>query len=259
MKESIKDISASIKSWHLWTTLGWLELRQRYKRSIVGPFWITLSMAVLIIALGVIYGELFKLEVKEYLPMLAIGLVFWNFISGVINEGCVTFISSASFISQLPTRKFIYIMQMLWRNFMMLCHNIVIVIIVLLIFNVFSLKTFPFFIIGFAIVLANLIWIATLFAIISVRFRDFPQMVMSFMQVVFYITPILFSGTMLAKYSLLLKLNPFAWFIEIIRSPLVGKFPAAYCYYNSIILFVVGVLVTLFVFGKCKDRIAYWV
>ncbi len=66
------------------TTLGWLELRQRYKRSIVGPFWITLSMAVLIIALGVIYGELFKLEVKEYLPMLAVGLVFWNFISGVI-------------------------------------------------------------------------------------------------------------------------------------------------------------------------------
>ncbi|HCN6033366.1 TPA: O89/O101/O162 family O-antigen export ABC transporter permease subunit, partial [Escherichia coli] len=85
MKESLTDIYSSIKSWHLWTTLGWLELRQRYKRSIVGPFWITLSMAVLIIALGVIYGELFKLEVKEYLPMLAVGLVFWNFISGVIN------------------------------------------------------------------------------------------------------------------------------------------------------------------------------
>lgn len=122
-------------------------------------------------------------------------------------------------------------MQMLWRNFMMLCHNIVIVIGVLIIFNVFSLKNFPF-ILGFMIVVVNLIWIATLFAVISVRFRDFPQMVMSFMQVVFYITPILFSGTMLAKYSLLLKLNPFAWFIEIIRSPLVGKCPS----YTAIII-----------------------
>ncbi|HCD8636855.1 O89/O101/O162 family O-antigen export ABC transporter permease subunit [Escherichia coli] len=259
MKESLTDIYSSIKSWHLWTTLGWLELRQRYKRSIVGPFWITLSMAVLIIALGVIYGELFKLEVKEYLPMLAVGLVFWNFISGVINEGCVTFISSSSFISQLPTKKFIYIMQMLWRNFMMLCHNIVIVIGVLIIFNVFSLKDFPLFILGFMIVVVNLIWIATLFAVISVRFRDFPQMVMSFMQVVFYITPILFSGTMLAKYSLLLKLNPFAWFIEIIRSPLVGKMPELYCYYNSIILACVGTVISLITFAKCRNRIAYWV
>ncbi|EAS1265769.1 ABC transporter permease, partial [Salmonella enterica] len=181
-------------------------MRQRYKRSIVGPFWITLSMAVLIISLGIIYGEIFKLEVKDYIPMLAIGLVFWNFISGVINEGCLTFISSGSFISQLPTKKFIYVMQMLWRNFMMLCHNIVIVIGVLIIYNVFSLKYLPLFILGFMIVLVNLIWIATLFSIISVRFRDFPQIVMSFMQIVFYITPILFSGAMLAKYSLLLRL-----------------------------------------------------
>jgi len=142
---------------------------------------------------------------------------------------------------------------------MMLCHNIVIVVGVLLIFNMFSLKTFPLFLLGFAIVLINLLWIATLFAVISVRFRDFPQMVMSFMQVVFYITPILFSGTMLAKYSLLLQLNPFAWFIEIIRSPLVGKVPALYCYYNSIILACVGVVVALITFAKCKNRIAYWV
>ncbi|KAB7690409.1 ABC transporter permease [Plesiomonas shigelloides] len=259
MNDALNDIYLSIKSWHLWSTLGWLELRQRYKRSIIGPFWITLSMAVLTLALGVIYGELFDLEVKSYLPMLAIGLVFWNFISGVINEGCMTFIASSSFISQLPTTKFIYILQMLWRNFMMLCHNIVIVVGVLLIFNVFSVKTFPLFVLGFFIVLINLIWMATLFAMISVRFRDFPQMVMSFMQVVFYITPILFSGTMLAKYSILLKINPFAWFIELIRAPLIGKVPEVYCYYNSIILSLVGAVVTVLIFSKCKNRIAYWV
>lgn len=259
MKDSFQDIMSSIKSWHLWTTLGWLELRQRYKRSIVGPFWITLSMGVLIIALGVIYGELFKLEVKSYLPMLAIGLVFWSFISSIVNEGSVTFISSGPFISQLPTKKFIYIMQMFWRNFMMLCHNILIVLVVLFVFNLFSFSGIPVFIVGFIIVVLNLLWIATLFAIISVRFRDFPQMIMSFMQVVFYITPILFSGTMLSKFSLLLKVNPFAWFIEIIRAPLIGKTAESYCYYNSIILAVVGILITFLVFNKYKDRIAYWV
>lgn len=127
MRDAALDIYLSLVAWRLWSTMGWLELRQRYKRSIIGPFWITLSMGVLIFALGVIYGELFNMDVQLYLPMLAVGLVFWVFISGVVNEGCNAFIGSASYMTQLPTPKFVFILQMLWRNFMMLCHNLVIV------------------------------------------------------------------------------------------------------------------------------------
>ncbi|QSH57985.1 ABC transporter permease [Photobacterium damselae subsp. damselae] len=184
MTNALKDIWLSLKQWELWTTLGWLELRQRYKRSIVGPFWITLSMGILILALGIIYGELFKMELKTYLPMLAIGLVFWTFMSNVINEGATSFISSSTYISQLPTTKFIYILQAFWRNLMMLCHNIVIVLAVLVYFDTLSLNSVPLFFIGFIIVVINLIWVSLLLAILSVRFRDIPQIVTSIMQVV---------------------------------------------------------------------------
>ncbi|MBV1838999.1 ABC transporter permease [Photobacterium ganghwense] len=259
MIDSLKDIYVSLKKWHLWTALGWLELRQRYKRSIVGPFWITISMGVLILALGLIYGELFKMDVKTYLPMLAIGLVFWTFMSNVINEGCSSFIATSPYITQLPTPKFIFILQMLWRNLMMLCHNLVIVLAVLIYFNEVTMSAIFQFLLGFILVTFNLVWIALLGAIISVRFRDVPQIVTAFMQVIFYITPILFSGQMLAKYSSLLILNPFSWFIDIIRSPLLSEPVASYSYKYSVILAIIGSIVTLIVFSKSKDKISYWV
>ncbi len=259
MTNALKDIWLSLKQWELWTTLGWLELRQRYKRSIVGPFWITLSMGILILALGIIYGELFKMELKTYLPMLAIGLVFWTFMSNVINEGSTAFISSSTYISQLPTTKFIYILQAFWRNLMMLCHNIVIVLAVLVYFDTLSLNSVPLFFIGFIIVVINLIWVSLLLAILSVRFRDIPQIVTSIMQVVFYITPILFSGQMLSKYSFLLQFNPFAWFIDMLRSPLLSESVSQQSYISSIILAIIGITITLVVFSRTKNKISYWV
>lgn len=254
-----EDILPSIKSWHLWSVLGWLELRQRYKRSTIGPFWITISMGLLILALGYIYGELFGVKLEEYLPLLAIGLVFWVFMNGVITEGCQSFISSSPYIGQLPTNKFIFIMQTVWRNFVMLLHNFIIVIAVVIYYDTLTFSSIPVFLLGFIIVLLNLFWICLFCAITSLRFRDFPQIVASFMQIIFYITPILFSGTMLSKYKLLLVLNPFAWFIDIIRSPLVGQKADLFSYYNSLTLLFFGTLLTIFLYKISYKKIAYWI
>ena len=75
----ITDLKASLASWRLWTLLGWLEVRQRYARSRVGPFWLTISMGVMIASIGIVYGTLFGQKMTEYLPFLAISLVMWTF------------------------------------------------------------------------------------------------------------------------------------------------------------------------------------
>ena len=259
MKDAALDIYRSLIAWRLWTTMGWLALRQRYKRSIIGPFSITLSMGVLIFALGVIYGELFKMDVQQYLPMLAVGLVFWAFISSVINEGCNAFIGSASYITQLPTPKFVFILQLLWRNLMMLCHNLAIVFFVAWYFDTASLAGILQAFLGFLLLAVNLIWLATLCALTTLRFRDFSQMVASIMQVLFYITPILFAKSMLERYSALLMFNPLAWFIDMVRSPLIAQTVEPSSYLFSGILACAGLLLTFLLFVRVKDRIPYWV
>src|SRR5690606_1281174 len=118
-----QDFVSSTKVRHLWLLMGWAEIRQRYSRSKIGPFWLTISMGILIIALGLVYGTLFKADLKSYLPMLAVGFVFWAFISTTINDGCNAYVASAAYIRQVPLPKGIFIFQNLWRNFIILAHN----------------------------------------------------------------------------------------------------------------------------------------
>lgn len=253
------DMHKSIESRRLWLLLGWVEIRQRYARSKIGPFWLTISMAILVTALGLVYGTLFKAELKEYLPLLAIGFVFWAFISTTINDGCNAYISASAYLKQVPLPRGVFIFQTVWRNMIILAHNFVIIILVLLIFKINFWHQLHLFVLGFMLVLWNLLWLTTLLSLLCARFRDLPQIVASFIQVIFYITPILFKRDMLDRYPLLIDLNPFAHFIEVIRAPLLDSPVPLLSWVVCVVLAITGTLLTLVMHGKYRSRIPYWV
>ena len=71
--------------------MGWYDVRQHYRRSVLGPFWLTLSMGIMVGALGFLYGGLFGHSMQDYLPYLALGLIFWGFMASFMTEGCTVF------------------------------------------------------------------------------------------------------------------------------------------------------------------------
>jgi lipopolysaccharide transport system permease protein len=89
------------KSW-MWSALAMQDIKMRYRGSLLGPFWLTISMAIMIAAMGLIYSRMFHMEISRYLPFLTVGLVVWNFVSAVIIEGCQTFLSVQNIITQVP-------------------------------------------------------------------------------------------------------------------------------------------------------------
>ncbi len=254
------DLLASLRSWRLWSLLGWLEIRQRYARSKLGPFWLTISMGVLVGTMGVVYGSLFGQKLTDYLPMIAIGIVMWGLFSGIVNEGCNAYIGGANYIRQVHTPRLIYILQAAWRNTVIFAHNFIIVFAVLLIFGVKSWATLPLFIPGLVLFLLNAIWMAALTGLLAARFRDLPQIVSALLQVAFYVTPILFNGGMLAgKHQWIVEYNPLAYLIDIVRQPLVGEAPAALTWGVAIGMAVVGWALALAFTGRYHKRIPYWV
>ena len=142
---ALSDLRASLASWRLWTLLGWLEIRQRYERSRFGPFWLTISMAVMIGSIGVVYGTLFGQNLKDYLPFVAMSLVLWTLFSQSVSEGSTAYINSANYIRQASTPKLVFVLQVVWRNLVILCHNFVIVIVLLAVFGVKDWVTIPLF------------------------------------------------------------------------------------------------------------------
>jgi len=257
---AVVDIKKSLNSWRLWSLLGWLEVRQRYSRSKLGPLWLTISMGVMVGTLGVVYGSLFGQELGDYLPMLAISIVVWNLFSGIVTEGSQAYIASAHYIRQINTPYMIYILQVLWRNFIIFCHNAIIVIIVMAVFGVKSWQNVPIAFIGLGFVMFNALWIAVIVAIISARYRDLPQIISALLQVAFYVTPILFSGEMLrAKHAWIVDFNPMSYLIDAARLPLMGTVPSSTTWYVCVGMAIVGWSIALFFLGKYRTRIPYWV
>jgi len=259
LKLALMDLRQSFLAWRLWMLLGWLEIRQRYARSRVGPFWLTISMGVVITSIGVVYGTLFGQTMSEYLPYLAASLVTWGMFASTVQEGSSAFISNASYIRQVATPKLIFVLQVPWRNLLILAHNFVIVVVLLAIFGVPSWASLPLFIPGLLILTLNATWIAMLAGLFSARFRDLPQIIASLVQVAFYVTPIMYRPEALTRFSFIVRLNPLAYLLDVVRMPLLGQVPSTRIYVVTIAMAVVGWAFALLVTNRYLKRISYWV
>ncbi|KUY98715.1 ABC transporter permease [Burkholderia territorii] len=256
---ALTDLKQSIASWRLWTLLGWLEIRQRYARSRVGPFWLTISMGVMIASIGIVYGTLFGQKMSEYLPFLAISLVVWNVFAQTIQEGSLAYINSSAYIRQASTPKLIYVFQVMWRNLIVLSHNFVIVVVLFAIFGVKNWEVVPLFVPAMIVYLANALWISMLAGLLSARFRDLPQIIAALVQVAFYVTPVIYKPSALSRFTFIVEFNPLAYLIELVRTPLIGEAPTLMMWGVTIGMAVVGVPFALLLTGRYLKRIPYWV
>lgn len=258
--EGYYDICRSFSNINLPIYLANSDIRQRYRRSTLGPFWITISTGVMIACIGLIFGKLFKSPMDEFLPFLSSGLIIWGFISSVLMDSTNTFSSSENIIKQLDVPLFSHIVRMLTRNVIIFFHNLIILPVVFLCLNkginLNLLYLFP----GFCLLILNLLWVSLVLGIICTRFRDLTQIVASLLQVAFYVTPIIWMPKLLpARASvMLLDPNPFYHLIEIVRNPILGYPPSFLNWIVSGMIAVVGWILAIVVFNKYRARIAYW-
>ncbi|MGI4857972.1 MAG: ABC transporter permease [Janthinobacterium lividum] len=253
------DLYASIQAWRLWGLLGWIEIRQRYARSAVGPFWLTISMAVVIGSIGTVYGTLFGQKLRDYLPFLSISLLMWGMFAQTINEGCVAYIGSANYIRQAATPKLIFVFQVLWRNVIIFLHNVVIVVLLLAVFGVRNWLYLPLVIPGLLIFLLNAMWLAMICGIVSARFRDLPQIIGALVQVAFYITPIIYRPESLTRFAWIVKYNPLYYLLDLVRTPLMGELPMGNSWLVGIAMAAGGWFFAMLITGRYLKRIPYWV
>lgn len=209
--------------------LGWQDVRLMYRRSILGQFWITLSMAVTFAAIGVVFGLIFDSPVVGYLPFLGCGLVFFTYMSSMLNDGSLSFINSQAFVLQLPLPPVIYYLRTVWKTTFILLHNAVALVILFLFFpqgfSFATLLVIPGVILGGA-AMAGL---GLALAMLATRFRDVPQIVTAVVQVAFYLTPIIWQPTAIPEpaRTYLLAWNPFYHLLQVMRQPLLNTYPTA--------------------------------
>jgi ABC-type polysaccharide/polyol phosphate export permease len=259
MALATQDLRAGMESWRMWLLLGMNDIRQRYRRSRLGQFWITLAMATTIVSLGVLYSFLFKLPVAQYLPYLGASFIVWGLISSIVLESCSVFISAEGYMRQVPLPKSVFVHRMLVRNAVIFLHNLAILPPLFLIYGVPVGWTLLLALLAIALIMVNGVWVGLLLGTVCARFRDMPQIIGSLIQVVFYLTPVMWRPSQLPeRLSWLTNFNPFQSFLDIVRDPLLGQLPPLLAWKVCGAVTVVGFAVAYLFFARFRARIVFW-
>ncbi len=256
---AVTDIYDGLKEWRIWLLLAWQDVKLRYRRSTLGPFWITLSMAITIYSMGLLYGRLFKMELSQYYPYLAAGILGWSLISSLLTEGASIFVDSEQFIKQMKQPYSVFVFRTVTKCFIVFFHHIIVLIPIILFFNV-KINLYSLLVLfSLAIIWLNGVVYGAILAILGTRFRDIVQLIISLVQVIFFLTPIIWSPSVLPeRYQYIINVNPFAQFMELLRKPLLGSLPSNYTFLFITIITLLGFFVSFVIFARYRARIAYW-
>ena len=256
------DLKDGARLWRLVWALGLADIRLRYRGSVLGPFWLTLSTAVMIGSMAFLYAFLFHTEIHTYLPYLTVSLIFWNFLSALITEGSMCFISADATIRGMRMPLVVHAGRSVVRNTIVLAHNLVVVVVVLAVmhtrFGWYALWAIP----AFFLWLLDGLAVSVLFGAFCARFRDVPQIIASLLQIAFFVTPIMWYANVLAHHptgQILVRFNPFYVILEVLRAPILGEavtpgIAAKAVLGSAILIGIAGV-----VFARARGRLAYWV
>jgi ABC-2 type transport system permease protein len=261
-----KDLTRGYGQRQLWLQLGWQDIKQRYRRSMLGPLWITIATGAMAVALGLLYSLLFQQELSYFLPHVTVGLIIWGFISGCVKEGSTVFIENEGLIKQLPSALSVHVYRLVWRQLLFLAHNMVIWVILVAVFRPDLGWDFFLAIPALALLVVNGVWVTMFFGIVATRYRDVAPLLDSMIQLVFYMTPIVWTtktledqGGAVAERARIAELNPLYHYLEIVRAPLTGQPLDAYHWWIVLGCTVAGLLLALLAMRQWRSRVSYWV
>jgi ABC-2 type transport system permease protein len=264
-RRAFADLGQGWRQCPLWGYLGWQDIKQRYRRSVLGPLWISISMGVIATAMGILYGALFGEDIATFLPYVATGLLIWNFVSGCILEGSEVFIANEGLIKFLPAPLSLHVYRLVWRQTLFFLHNLVIWGVLMIIFPQPLGWSLLLAIPAFAVLVLNGAWIAVLAGIVATRFRDIPPIIASLTQLLFFMTPIvwqydtLLRNPAVAERARIAEINPVLHYVEILRQPLLGQPILGRHWLVVGVITVLGCLTALLCLRNYRARVAYWV
>ena len=255
----IADITRTLRLPQLILYMAWSDVRARYKRSVLGPLWITLGTGISVVAFGYIWSELLKMDRAQFVPILTIGLILWQFISACIVESSSVFIRQGAAIRNLDLPLSLYPAQLVLRHLINLAHNLPLLLLVALIMGVGVTAQTLLAVPAFLLVLANLFWMTLLIGMLGARFRDLEYLISMIMPLIMFLSPVFYRPSALSMNGKYIWFNPFSSFIEIIRYPLLGQAIPDFVVWINLGLLVVGGSITLRLFNAKLKRIAFWI
>ncbi len=260
VRAGFTDLGRGLSRWQDWWTLSWYDVRGRYRRTYLGPWWITLQQIVFVAGLSLLFGLLLGQDLKTYVPYVAIGFLCFTWMTGMLQQGAASITASAAMIKTSPGPISIYSLRVVASATIQFLHDLVVIILVIVIFQVqlsVSLVLFP---VAFAVIVVNglamCLWLGPLVA----RYRDVGQVIDSLVRILFFFTPIFWTAADLdaTQRIALAGWNPLAYLLNLVRAPLIGEWPSLATLIGCAVITLVNVAIAIRYFSRKRTQLVYW-
>lgn len=256
---AVNDLMDGLQAHRVWMMLARMDIRQRYRRSVIGPFWITITMVIWIVAIGPLYSVLLGTSPSVFIPYLAMGIITWGLVSGVLLEGSAAFVSAENLVRAVKLPYTVHILRVLQRNLIVFAHNLLAFVPFMLVLGIRPQWTWLLAIPGVALILLAALPTAFLLGTLSARYRDLQQIIASIVQLAFFVTPIFWHPDLLRERAWLADYNPFHLLLEGVRRPIVEGIPSMQTYGRIFLLILLLYAVAAPFFARYRRRLAFWV
>jgi ABC-type polysaccharide/polyol phosphate export permease len=259
MSRALQDFTESLKLYPLWMHQGRTEVLRRYQRTVLGPLWHTLSLAIFIGVTGIIWAAIMKVELPRYMTFLPAGLVTWGLISTFVLEGAGMLTAAQTQILSNRTPYPMLAMSLVWRTFLIFLHQLPLCILAILVFSNGFTWTNLLLVPATLVACICGVWMSLLSGLLTLRFRDAQAIIGSMMHIAMFATPIFWSRDLLSpELGYLADWNPLFHLVEIMRQPILGQLPTATNWLVSLGLMTFGMAATMAIYSRVRHRVAYW-
>ncbi|MEZ5667273.1 MAG: ABC transporter permease [Alphaproteobacteria bacterium] len=257
-RAALRDLAESLRQWRTWQLLAWLEIKQRYRRSTLGPLWLALTLAIQLVTMGVIVSAIFNHAGERFFPYLAAGLILWNLISALANDGAMSLIAANEQILNSTSPLLTHFLKAMSKCTIVVLHQLIVLVGVYAVFAVFPLPAALLALVTLPLAIVAVAWAPLILAVLSTRFRDIPLIVQVSIGVLFWLTPVMYYPEQLAQWRLIADLNPLTYVIAVVRKPLLGEWPSGLDWGVTAGLAAFGWTAAAGTFVALRHRIAYW-
>jgi ABC-type polysaccharide/polyol phosphate export permease len=252
----MRHFSAMWKFRYFLMALVKLDLRQRYRRSVIGIGWSLLNPIAMTVVFTVVFSSLLgNGDPVNYAASVLTGLAVWGFMRDSTLCGCRCFTSNEAYIRQSPIPYTVYTLRTVLGQAIHSLIALAVVAVMLAIYSNDILVLLRLFIIipGLVLVLFATWAATTISAFITVFFHDTQHFMEVFAQIMFFLTPIMYTRRLLDDKQMgwIADANPIYWLMELTRTPLLtGRLP-------SLGMYVAGIAVTLTLVGLAAGIVAW--
>ena len=259
MTNPFSDIYLAMKRFPLWGRLAYIDLQQTYKRSIIGLAWIVFAFSLFIGVKVLVFGSFAPGDPRLFSAWLTVGFWVYTYIQFNVLEGCSSFVSARSWILGTNMPLVGFALQAMVRVLLRFVLHSVVVIAILFYLKWTITPVVAWAVLGFLCLMLNALWVQIALGIICARSRDIGYFIQSIMQIMFFITPILYFDIQLGDKAWLLKYNPFTHYLAIVRDPIVMYTVPVDSWVIVGIITVMGWLSALILLALYRRKVAFWV